>query len=413
MLCFLLIGKEQGRHRRREGACKHMWCSCTCIEKTDTNVEDASGESLPVVLVKEEGEGDEATGGQKEQTSKGKDPLTALPIPPAAGTGASKDKLKEESSAPEDLSREVTREPNSEPSCGPTTTLVTSPTSPTAAQTGASTPGSPLADDSLPASAGKQTSQTSLCSVSSLPRRSPSRKNDCWDSVDVTQMVVRGPSYLSDSKKVTSPPAMLELLECHYFLVSPATAAAAGSSSSSCSCVANYASQHARPGNAVGRIRQSGDNRFLFIKNYLIDPYQVVVVWAVPEGADWHNSSPGKLWSKFLKMSTEERNNRLKVIPRIIEAPWLLKMAIPEKPGLVGKKVAITYYQDSDYLEASVNVISSFVGRQTLKVMLRYAKLFSVEVGITIEAQSTEELPERVLCGFSNLKVDMESLTAW
>mmetsp|Transcript_14414 Transcript_14414/g.50661 ORF Transcript_14414/g.50661 Transcript_14414/m.50661 type:complete len:488 (+) Transcript_14414:223-1686(+) len=232
-------------------------------------------------------------------------------------------------------------------------------------------------------------------SIPRLPRRSQEGQIHCWDDVDPTQMLIRGPGYLEDRCKILSGTAMMRLVCLDTYLTDdPAV---------------HYSSSN-RVGNIVRRLREVGDRRFLFITNWLVSPYQFVVVWAVPEDPDWMSSPEGLLFSRFRGMGDDERNARLKLIPRVIEAPLLVRKALPEIPSIIGRKLPISYFVGDDYIEASINVVSSSTGRRTLGLMAGSSRWFSVEVYLVIEAQSQEELPERILGGFSISKLNLGAL---
>lgn len=231
-----------------------------------------------------------------------------------------------------------------------------------------------------------------------FPRRVHAGQRSCWDDVDSTVMMVRGSSYLDDRCRVRSEGSMLKLLACDLYITDDP--------------VVHYCASR-RVGNIVRKIRKSGDNRFLFVTNWLISPFQFVVIWVVPQDADWQESPEGRLFRAFRTMSDDERNQRLKVIPRVIEAPSMLKRALPETPSMLGKRIPIGYFGGSNYLEASLGVVSSPIGRQILGLMQSASSAnseFSVEIFLLIEGQSTSELPERILGGFSTHRVDAARL---
>jgi len=209
-------------------------------------------------------------------------------------------------------------------------------------------------------------------------------------------MLLRGPDYLQDQCKVLSSTSMLQMVHLDICTIDDP--------------VVHYAAS-ARAGNIVRAAREAGDRRFLFIMNWLVAPHQVVVVWAVPEEPDWLASPEGLLFSRFLEMSDDERNARLKFIPRVLEAPFVVRKALPpEIPSIIGRKLPIQYFSGPDYLEVSVAVVASALGRRIVRLMAGSSRYLSLEVFCLIEGQSPEELPERMLGGFSFFSVDMDSI---
>jgi len=228
-----------------------------------------------------------------------------------------------------------------------------------------------------------------------LPRRSREGQVHCWDDVDPTRMLIRGPDYLQDRCKVLSSTAMLRMVHLDLYTTQD--------------MVVHYAAS-ARAGNIVRSMREAGDRRFIFITNWLIPPHQLVIVWAVPDDPEWLTSPEGVLFSRFRGMDDDERNARLKLIPRIVEGPLMIKRALPEIPSIIGRKLPISYFVGEDYLEASINVVSSDIGRRLLHLQLGATRHFSLEVFLLIEGQQQDELPERILGGFSFYRVDMQAV---
>eukprot|EP00929_Paragymnodinium_shiwhaense_P067904 TRINITY_DN34137_c0_g1_i1.p1 TRINITY_DN34137_c0_g1~~TRINITY_DN34137_c0_g1_i1.p1 ORF type:complete len:508 (+),score=93.97 TRINITY_DN34137_c0_g1_i1:180-1703(+) len=212
---------------------------------------------------------------------------------------------------------------------------------------------------------------------------------------DPTVMLVRGPNYLNDGNKVFSQSHMLELLNVHYFIPGPQPPS-------------NYA-EH--PRSFVQKLREEGDNRFFFVVNLLLDPMQAAAVWAVPEGADWFDSREGQLWHKFCnEMDEYERNHRFKIIPRITQAPWIVKQAVPEIPSIVGTKLPVTWKRGDNYLEGCIDIVRTDFARKIVRHMQSASKHFTVDVYFVIEAVEQDELPERMLCGWGQNPIDMGAL---
>lgn len=224
-----------------------------------------------------------------------------------------------------------------------------------------------------------------------LLRRQRESEDHCWDDVDPTTIRVRSKTYLQDSKKLPSAGRMLDLLDMDVF--------------TSAEEIVHYASS---PGNAVQKIRNDWhDDRFLFVVNWRIPPLQVACTWAVPKNADWLSQTEGVLFRRFCEMTDDERNARFKLIPRVVEGPWLVKRSLPEKPAILARKLSIEYFVEDNYLEISINAIASPAGRHICKLMKGAARHFSIQIFILIEGHAKEELPERVLCGFHAVKADL------
>lgn len=206
----------------------------------------------------------------------------------------------------------------------------------------------------------------------------------CWDDADATEKMVRGVHYLSDQMKVHSKPSMLELVEVD--LLQTRTE------------IVHYSnSVHGR----VASLRQKGDSRFFFVMNFRLVPIQLAIVWAVPRNADWLESAEGRLFNRFVhEMSDEERSKRVKILPKVISGPWLVKKGVPDRPGILGKKLTLDFFQAQDSLEISINCLSSNAGRRLVQLLSGVGRHFCLEVSLILEGQSPDELPERILGGF-------------
>jgi len=130
----------------------------------------------------------------------------------------------------------------------------------------------------------------------------------------------------------------------------------------------------------------------------------------VPENADWHDKPSGVLFDRFRNMSNAERSKRLKVLPKVVEGPWLVKKGVPDRPGVVGKKLVLEYFSSEDHLEISINCISSPAGRRIVQLLTGAARHFSMELFIILEGQAVDELPERILGGVSVFRGDLSKV---
>lgn len=108
------------------------------------------------------------------------------------------------------------------------------------------------------------------------------------------------------------------------------------------------------------------------------------ITWAGPE-------SPG------VYIKDDFRNARFKLIPNITDGPWVVKAAVRSKPALIGRKVVCRYFKTATYMELDVNVSSSIIASQIIGVCRGYAKHFTADVGIVIQGEDEEELPEMLL----------------
>ena len=82
------------------------------------------------------------------------------------------------------------------------------------------------------------------------------------------------------------------------------------------------------------------------------------------------------------------------------EGPWLVKTGVGSRPSILGKTLKQKYYVGADYLEVDVDCNSSPAAGRVVSLVKSYAKSLVVDLAFIVEAQTADELPERVVgCG--------------
>lgn len=94
-----------------------------------------------------------------------------------------------------------------------------------------------------------------------------------------------------------------------------------------------------------------------------------------------------------------QRNQRLKLIPRVVEGPYPVKRVVENRPVLLGNKVTMKYFRGANYLEIDAKVDESMVAASIIKLCHRFAKRIVVDMAWTLQGERGSELPERMLCG--------------
>merc|ERR1711871_814893 len=107
--------------------------------------------------------------------------------------------------------------------------------------------------------------------------------------------------------------------------------------------------------------------------------------------------------------SDDFRNQRFKLYPMIVDGPWVVKTAVRACPCLLGQKVVQRYFRGDRYFEIDVHVASSIIAKQIVGVCREYAKNFSANIGLILEAIHEEELPEQLMGCFQIDKIDMDT----
>lgn len=223
---------------------------------------------------------------------------------------------------------------------------------------------------------------------------------NAWSDIDPSSFNVRGPDYFTSRKKVSCSGAVCELLVVDLFMCKD-----------DISCVSRCSAA-----GTVQRLRLAGEKRRLILLNFRIVPLHFVIVWALPQPARNQENlvnpaDPAEaLIAAFMGMTNQERSQRLKVIPRVRQGPWLARKAVGETPALLGKNVPCEYYESADDFEISVGVASSGAAQKICRVLVYAAKAVDIELAVLIESKTDEELPEKLIGGFRVRHPDISTL---
>eukprot|EP00930_Biecheleria_cincta_P069313 TRINITY_DN57068_c0_g1_i1.p1 TRINITY_DN57068_c0_g1~~TRINITY_DN57068_c0_g1_i1.p1 ORF type:complete len:303 (+),score=29.97 TRINITY_DN57068_c0_g1_i1:71-979(+) len=219
-----------------------------------------------------------------------------------------------------------------------------------------------------------------------FPKRCRADQKHCWDAADGTGVVVRGPSYLSNRKKIDSQRPMLKLAGVRLF----------------------HASQR---WDTIHKCSWPKDGKLMFLIHAQLPTLQLVAAWTAPKDSDWMESPEGLLFSRFVnRMTTEERNRHLKMIPRLIEGSFLARQTMPNnKPVLIARQCNVTYTHEPGYFEVSIDLGSSSIGNALNSLLQSGNSMF--ELFFLLEGQAPQELPERLLAGVTLCRVSTSLIT--
>jgi hypothetical protein len=227
--------------------------------------------------------------------------------------------------------------------------------------------------------------------------------SSCWSVPPCTNFHVRGPNYLNDKVKVSSGEFLFPCRGCDLFLTDNA------------------------PIN-IGRNRSilGGKLRDLptFIINYRLPWGVFISYYEIPEQfvpfvrrgngygdrsrplPSMVNMTAGeRCVCNFLLSDSDTKNKLLKLIPMVVDGPWVVKKVVGGKPAMVGTKLPVSYvYQPpvnglADYLEADLDIVSSAAARNILAVVRSYTQVLTIDLGFCIQGQTSEELPEQMMLG--------------
>ncbi|OQR93401.1 hypothetical protein THRCLA_08453 [Thraustotheca clavata] len=77
------------------------------------------------------------------------------------------------------------------------------------------------------------------------------------------------------------------------------------------------------------------------------------------------------LWDKFCKIDQDDcafQNERFKLIPTIVDGPWLIRATVPQKPAITGTKLTQRYFRGSNYMEVDMDIASSTIAANIVSV---------------------------------------------
>ncbi|CAN7005299.1 protein ENHANCED DISEASE RESISTANCE 2-like [Brassica rapa] len=231
----------------------------------------------------------------------------------------------------------------------------------------------------------------------SLRRVDPETGTDGWASPPGDVFSLRSDSYLT--KKQKSPAG--------DYLLSPAGMDWLKSTS-------KLENVLARPDNRVAHALRKAQSRgqslksFIFAVNLQIpgkDHHSAVFYFAAEEPIP-----SGSLLHRFVNGDDSFRNQRFKIVNRIVKGPWVVKAAVGNYGAcLLGKALTCNYHRGDNYFEIDVDICSSAIATAILRLALGYVTSVTIDMGFLAEAQTEEELPERLIGAVRVCQMEMSS----
>jgi Protein ENHANCED DISEASE RESISTANCE 2, C-terminal len=229
---------------------------------------------------------------------------------------------------------------------------------------------------------------------SPLPRYPDNNGLSCWSQPPHDIFHVRGASYFANKIKVCSGPAPLQCRGVDIWLTDNPE---------------RHIARH--PAVLGGKLGEMDT----FLVNFLLPFGNFVSYFSIPPLREF----PDKLrtvWTKFLKGDQEYRDARLKLLPVVVDGPWIVKTAVgPGKsPALLGKAIPLQYYfrdpdgQRKGVYEVDVIITASSIAKGILSIVKSQTKSVSIAFAFIIEAAEQSELPETVLCCFQAHSLHLE-----
>lgn len=167
-----------------------------------------------------------------------------------------------------------------------------------------------------------------------------------------------------------------------------------------------------RSDNRVAMSRKRGDDTWYFVMNIMVPlkkkkTFSFVVYWEGDREKVDEDSPFGRIARPFFNNDDDNyRNSRFKLIPRVVQGPYVVRMAVGEKPALLGNKLTQHYTRGDNYFEIDIDVSSSVIANNTVGMCLSSSRSIRVDMGITLQGETEEELPEIMLAAITGVKVD-------
>jgi hypothetical protein len=235
-----------------------------------------------------------------------------------------------------------------------------------------------------------------LCHVKEGIKQCASNDMDatsCWAEVqDVDRYELRGPDYLTDHVKLPATPCAFAVHQIRIIKTKDALLHAGANESS------------------LSSFLKSHPKFFFFIYNRIvpIDRSSVMnvitlMVRRLPSNED---ETFDRLLNKYVTGDETFRNNRLKYLYKIRDAPSAVHMALrsfgKERPVIIGNKGHMDQqnYTGSNYVEVDIDTSSSWLARMVVGKINSNAAKIVIEEMLVLEGQEPGELPERPLASW-------------
>ncbi|KAK7383408.1 hypothetical protein VNO78_29087 [Psophocarpus tetragonolobus] len=120
----------------------------------------------------------------------------------------------------------------------------------------------------------------------------------------------------------------------------------------------------------------------------------------------------GSLLNRFVYGDDAFRNQRFKLVNRMVKGPWIVKKSVGNHSAcLLGKALNCTYHGGANYLEIDIDIGSSAIASAILHLALGCVTAITIDMGFVVEGQTEEELPERLIGAVRVCQMDLSSAT--
>lgn len=216
----------------------------------------------------------------------------------------------------------------------------------------------------------------------------------CWSKPDHNIFMVRSASYFKDRIKTPSAPAVFQCRGVDVWITD------------------NAERNIARHPSVLGGNLEKEDT---FVVNFLLPFANFVAYFTVPPIEEMP-ANIANVWKKFVKGDQQYRDGKLKLLPVVVDGPWIVKKAVGPgtSPAMVGRDLPLQYYfteptaTEKGVYEVDVLVTASRIARGILNVVKGHTKSLTIAFAFIIEASEQAQLPETVLCAFQVHSLHLE-----
>ncbi len=224
---------------------------------------------------------------------------------------------------------------------------------------------------------------------------------NCWSEPVYSDFRVRGANYLKDKVKVSSGPFLFPLRGVEMFL--------------SDVCPENIGRYHVL---LSSKLR----NKPTFLINYRLPWGNFVAYHEIPPkflpflkhcyqpesstAPSMDGMSPAEVCAcRYFLADENQKNQTLKIIPKVVKGPWIVKKAADGKPAIVTNKMPTSYHFQpasegkAEYFEVDLDIVASSAARGILAVAQRYTKSLTLDLCFVLQGNTPDELPEQLVAG--------------
>lgn len=227
--------------------------------------------------------------------------------------------------------------------------------------------------------------------TSPLPLWPANGGQSCWSEPRTDLFRVRGATYLADRVKIPSSPALFPCLGVDLWLRDQGPRPAI----------------FEHPAALGGRLPSVQED--LVVINFLL-PFGNLAAYCSAPPSSGLPPHAARVWSRFRDGDDRHRDARLKLLPVVVDGPWVVRRAVGPgtAPAVLGRVVPLVYHDRPKVFGIDVNVSSSRIARTILNVVRRHTESLTIAFALFAEAVEEEELPETVLCSFQLHEINVD-----